>query len=259
MKTACRCPSFALPHAFMGKCSGVSEGIYASLNCGPGSEDNPENVAENRRRAAHHISGSADTPMVSCYQVHGVNVIEVTTDWGDDRPKADAMVTKERGIILSILTADCAPVIFADEQAGVIGAAHAGWKGALSGVLANTVKAMVKLGAERSRIRAAIGPCIHQESYEVESDFRSHFADIDSGFASYFQRGKDIEHYHFDLPSFVKSQLKREAIDHVWTARPDTYISDDHFSYRRSTHRREMDYGRQLSGIMRPVVNLRHP
>ncbi|MBV1900189.1 MAG: peptidoglycan editing factor PgeF [Kordiimonadaceae bacterium] len=254
MKTSSHCPSFSLPHAFMGKCNGVSTGLYTSLNCGPGSNDDPANITENRRIAAADISDNKDTPLVSCYQVHGSKVVEVTTSWGDDRPKADAMVTQERGIILGILTADCAPVLLSEEQSGVVGAAHAGWKGALTGVLTNTIDAMVALGAVRERIRTAIGPCIHQENYEVKSDFRSHFADIDPVFVSFFDKGKDVDHYYFDLPGFVKAQLKQEGINHVWTARSDTYESSNHFSYRRATHKREPDYGRQVSGIMRPLV-----
>ncbi|MEX0300266.1 MAG: polyphenol oxidase family protein, partial [Kordiimonas sp.] len=156
------------------------------------------------------------------------------------------------GLILGILTADCTPVLFTDEKAGVVGVAHAGWKGALTGVLSNTILAMEKLGADRADIRTAIGPTIHQDSYEVGADFRAHFADIESGFASYFNRGKDVEHYQFDLPGFVRDQLKSQDIRHIWNARIDTYKSADHFSYRRTTHLKEPDYGRQLSGIMLP-------
>lgn len=247
-----KCPSFDFPHAFLSREGGVSQGIYESLNCGPGSNDDPSNVAENRRIAASFISGRRDTPLVSCYQIHSAEVVVATSDWDTDRPKADAMVTKQPGLILGILTADCTPVLFVDEEAGVIGAAHAGWKGALTGVLGNTLKVMEQLGARRSEVRAAIGPTIHQESYEVQSDFRAHFADIESGFASFFNKGTDVDHYQFDLPGFVKGQLKSEGVNHIWDSQVDTYKSPDHFSYRRTTHLKEPDYGRQLSAIMLP-------
>lgn len=240
------------PHAFLSKNSGVSRGIYDSLNCGPGSEDEAANVDENRRIAASLISGRRDTPILSCYQIHSADIVEVTANWLEDRPKADAMVTSVPGLILGILTADCTPVLFADEEAGVIGAAHAGWKGALTGVLANTVNAMEKLGAKRSRITAAVGPTIHQESYEVKAEFRSHFVDIDPVFASFFEQGHDVDHYQFDLPGFVSMQLRSQGLENIWHADIDTYKSVDHFSYRRTTHLHEPDYGRQLSGIMLP-------
>jgi len=248
-----RCPSFAAPHAFFSRNGGVSKGVYASLNCGPGSKDEPTNVAVNRCLAASYISGDKNTPLLTCYQIHSATIVVATNDWDNNRPKADAVVTNTPGLILGILTADCTPVLFIDDEAGVIGAAHAGWKGALTGVLENTLAEMEKLGAVRSKIRTAIGPTIHPDSYEVQSDFRAHFADSDSSYASFFSRGKDVEHYQFDLPAFVKMQLKTHGVDHIWDAKIDTYQSDDHFSYRRSTHKKEADYGRQLSAIMLPI------
>lgn len=248
-----KCPSFAFPHAFLSKNSGASSGVYESLNCGPGSNDDPANVAENRRIAANIISERRDTPVLSCYQEHSPAVVRADMDWGEDRPKADAMVSNTPGLILGILTADCTPVLFVDEVAGVIGAAHAGWKGALTGVLENTIAEMVSLGANRNSIRTAIGPTIHQASYEVKSEFRAHFLEFDMAYASFFEKGRDVDHYQFDLPGFVQNKLKLSGINHIWHANVDTYKSGNHFSYRRTTHLREQDYGRQLSAIMIPV------
>ncbi len=252
MDNLIKCPSFAFTHAFLSRRGGVSEDVYASLNCGPGSNDIPANVAENRRVAAKLISGSQRTPLLTCYQIHSAKVVEVTHDWGSDRPKADALVTAKPDLILGVLTADCTPVLFTDENAGVVGVAHAGWKGALTGVLTNTLNAMEKLGADRADIRTAIGPTIHQDSYEVGADFRAHFADTESGFASYFNKGQDVDHYQFDLPGFIEGQLRSLDVRHIWNARVDTYTSPNHFSYRRATHHKDDDYGRQLSGIMLP-------
>lgn len=238
------------PHGFFSRRGGVSKGLYESLNCGPGSEDDPANVAENRRIAAAEISGRRDTPLLSCYQIHSDKVVVATGDWGDDRPKADAIVTNRPNLILGILTADCTPVLFADEKNGVIGAAHAGWKGALYGVLGNTVAEMEKLGAARDHIRAAVGPTIHQASYEVTNPFLTDFEKEEAAYRQFFKEGKDAEHWQFDLPGFVLSVLGGLNLKHVWHTDIDTYSSTDHFSYRRTTHKNESDYGRQLSAIM---------
>jgi len=243
-------PSLTCPHAFFSRTGGVSTGLYTGLNCGPGSNDDPTAVAANRRIAAEHLSGSPDTPVLSCYQVHGREVVVALEDWGTDRPKADAMVTNQPGLILGILTADCTPVLFEDAEAGVIGAAHAGWKGALMGVTDATVRAMEALGARRERIRAAVGPTIHQASYEVDLDFRDRFTAEQMDFDRFFLPGKDPWHVQFDLPGFVKYRLETDDVESVWMAGVDTYTSEDHFSYRRTTHRKEADYGRQLSAIM---------
>lgn len=237
-------------HGFFTRRGGISSGLYQSLNCGPGSDDDPANVAENRRIAAAQISGRRDTPLLSCYQIHGSEVVVATGDWGEDRPQADAIVTNRPGLILGILTADCTPVLFADEKAGVIGAAHAGWKGALGGVLENTIVAMEQLGATRANIMAAIGPTIHQPSYEVSLPFRDNFITKNSGFGLFFLPGADKSHLQFDLPGFVKSQLEKANISRVWNSDIDTYASEDHFSYRRATHKDEPDYGRQVSAVM---------
>jgi len=238
------------PHGFLSKQDGVSAGIYDGLNCGPGSNDDPDNVRENRRIAATLIAGRRDTPLVSCYQIHSNEVVVVSSDWGEDRPKADAMVTKQPGIILGILTADCTPVLFEDASAGVVAAAHAGWKGALSGVIENTVAAMEGCGADRVNIAAAIGPTIQQTSYEVDSGFEARFVDVDPRFSQFFTPGQDTDHRQFNLPAFVEDRLTTANITAVVNSGIDTYASENHFSYRRTTHRDEPDYGRQLSGIM---------
>lgn len=238
------------PHGFLSREDGVSSGLYQGLNCGPGSNDDPDLVRENRRIAASLISGRRDTPLLSCYQVHGAHVVEVHADWDEERPKADAMVTHVHGVLLGILTADCVPVLFAEADAGVIGAAHAGWKGALKGVLENTLDAMERLGAVRSNIRAAVGPCIQQPSYEVGAEMRAEFLASRKDAERFFEPGQDESHFQFDLSGFVTERLDASGIANVWRSDIDTYSSDSHFSFRRTTHRGEADYGRQISAIM---------
>lgn len=250
MTSLLTCPAFHMSHGFFGRSGGCSTGLYAGLNCGPGSKDQAANVSENRARAAKALSGERGTPVLSCYQVHGREVATVTRDWAEGRPKADAMVTDQPGLILGILTADCTPVLFEDACAGVIGAAHAGWQGALKGVTDATLSAMETLGASRDRIHAAIGPTIAQASYEVGADFRDRFTAESPDFERFFVPGKDTRHLQFDLPGFVEHRLKSAGVAAVWSAGLDTYASPDHFSYRRTTHRKEADYGRQLSAIM---------
>jgi len=247
-----KAPNMSFPHAFLSRQDGVSTGLYAGLNCGPGSNDDAEAIAQNRRIAAGLVSGSEKTPVLSCYQVHGNTAVAVARDWGDDRPKADAMVTNVPGLILGILTADCCPVLFADEHAGVVGAAHAGWGGAIGGIVGSTVAAMEGLGANRANIHAAIGPTIAQPSYEVGTEFRDRFKDADPDFERFFSPGKDSLHFQFDLPAYVRSKLEAEGISDIFDTEVDTYTSKHHFSYRRTTHRKEPDYGRQLSAIMLP-------
>lgn len=238
------------PHAFLSRSDGVSTGIYRGLNCGSGSNDDPSLVAENRRIAASIISNRRDTPMLSLYQIHSAEVAVVEGDWGATRPKADAMVTRTPGIILGILTADCTPVLFEDAKAGVVGAAHAGWKGAFGGVIENALNAMVKLGSKPKDIVAVIGPTIAQASYEVDSGFRQKFINTSQGNSRFFTPGKDSEHFQFNLPAYVKNRLVNAGCGHVHDTAIDTYTSACHFSYRRTTHKDEPDYGRQLSGIM---------
>lgn len=239
-----------ISYGFLARDGGVSSGIYAGLNCGLGSNDDPQTVATNRKRASELISGDQATPLLSCYQVHGNTVCEVDTDWGNDRPKADGMVTCTPGIILGILTADCTPVLFADPDAGVVGAAHAGWKGALCGVLENTIATMETLGAKRENTIAMIGPTIHQQSYEVSKAFRDNFLTNDAAYEQFFATGRDSEHCQFNLPAFVAYRLKNAQVASVKDTNVDTYTSEAHFSYRRTTHRQEPDYGRQVSAIM---------
>lgn len=244
------CPDIAYPHGFLSNEGGISSGVYTSLNCGPGSNDAPDNIIENRKRVAEKLSGGRETPLLSLYQHHSSDVITVTDGWGEDRPKADAMVTNKPGLILGILTADCTPVLFADTKNGVVGAAHAGWKGALGGVLENTVAAMEALGSDRQEITTAIGPTIHAESYEVTRDFLDTFTASASAYDQFFSTGKDADHLQFNLPGFVTDRLKASEINSIWNAAIDTYTSPNHFSYRRTTHKNEADYGRQVSAIM---------
>jgi len=238
-------------HGFFTRRGGVSGGIYASLNCGPGSEDDKANVGENRRRVAHAL-GQGSAPLLTLYQVHSHHAVTVTAPFDDgERPHADALITNRPGLVIGVLTADCAPVLFADIEAGVIAAAHAGWKGALTGVIGSTVTEMVKLGARPANIRAAIGPAIAQASYEVSSDFRSHFLDHDPAFGRFFAEGDRAQHWQFDLEGFVADRLAEAGVGIIDPLGLDTYGNDgDFFSYRRTTHRREADYGRQVSAIV---------
>lgn len=238
-------------HAFFTREGGVSGGIYSSLNCGAGSNDNPDHVLENKRRAAARFDLPEDR-LVTLYQVHSPEVVEVTdpAPIRADRPQADAMVTRTPNIALGILTADCTPVLFADPENGVIGAAHAGWRGALGGVLERTIEAMENLGADRATIRASVGPCISQESYQVGADFPAPFLDADPAAADLFRPDGDTGKYLFDLRGFVLRKLKQATLDDVDAVAIDTYASDTQFfSYRRTCHRSEDDYGRGLSAI----------
>lgn len=237
-------------HGFHTRENGVSTGIYASLNCGPGSRDDPNAVVENRVRALAGL-GLGKAELVTCYQVHSPNVVVVEAPWTQvEAPKADAMVTTQPGIVLGVLTADCAPVLFADVEAGVIGAAHAGWKGAQGGVLKATVSEMVQLGAKAERIHAVVGPCIHQESYEVGEELRLQVIAASSWADWCFEPATRPGHFQFDLPSYVSGELQRLDLATVEVLDHDTY-GEEHlfFSYRRTTHNQESDYGRQISMI----------
>ena len=242
----------AISHGFLTRCGGASKGIYEGLNCGIGSDDVAENVIENRQRVAKHLSGQRETPLLSCYQIHSNKVVTLDAPWAEsDKPKADAMVTNIPGIILGILTADCAPVLFHDPKANVIGAAHAGWQGALYGVVENTIAAMEALGADRTTIKAAVGPSIGPKSYEVGEDFYQKVIDEDKSYSQFFWAGCDHSHHQFDLPRFVKAQLEQAGITNPWISDHDTYVSESlYYSYRRSCHKSEPDYGRQLSAII---------
>lgn len=237
----------SLTHGFFGREGGVSAGIYASLNCGPGSKDDPAHVASNRARVAGALGMRPDR-LCTLYQIHSAAVQVVEQPWEGTPPQADAMVTKTPGVLLGILTADCAPMLFADVQAGVIGAAHAGWKGAVGGVVENTVTAMESLGAERERIVAVVGPTIAQASYEVGAEFIARFAAEDQ--ARFFVPAARAEHYQFDLPGFVVQSAQRAGIAQVESLGLDTCANPtQYFSYRRTTLAGEPDYGRQISSI----------
>jgi polyphenol oxidase len=235
-------------HGFLGRKGGISTGIYAGLNVGIGSADERAVVLENRRLAAEAVL--PDAPIARVYQIHSADVVTVTdiTDQNDP-PKGDAMVTKTPGILLGILTADCVPVLFVDHDAGVIGAAHAGWKGAITGVTDNTISAMEALGADRARIMCAVGPCIAQKSYEVDAEFFERFAENDAANERFFGSGKP-GHYQFDIEGYVAARLAAAGIGKVECLGEDTYSQPDRFfSYRRSCHLNEPGYGRQISLI----------
>jgi YfiH family protein len=244
-------------HGFFGRTGGVSQGLYASLNCGPGSGDARTHVIENRRRVRERLGADA---LVTLGQVHSANVVTVTRPWEigatptEDKlriPLGDAMVTAVPGIALGILTADCAPILFADTEAGVIGAAHAGWKGAIGGVIANTLAAMEALGARRSRIGCAVGPCISQANYEVGPEFRARFVGEDARFARFFVAAERADHHRFDLAGFAAGQLAAAGVDRIETRDACTYARPaDFFSFRRATHAGETDYGREISAIV---------
>lgn len=238
-----------IAHGFFGREGGVSTGAYASLNCGPGSDDAPEAVAENRRRAVAALGPNLE--LASVYQIHSPKAVTVTRAWEmSERPQADAMVTATPGIALSILTADCAPVLFADSKARVIGAAHAGWKGAVGGVVESTLTEMESLGAIRGNIRAAVGPCISQPNYEVGAEFRETFLQHDSANAGFFILSDRAGHFRFDLEGYVVHRLHDARIANPVALSACTYArEDDYFSFRRATHRREPDNGRQISLI----------
>jgi hypothetical protein len=239
-----------LRHGFFTRNGGVSEGIYSSLNCGLGSGDDPAKVSENRTRAM----GRLDLPVLALatvYQHHSADVVRVEAPWPQAaRPKADAMVTVRPDVALGIGTADCAPVLFADAAAGVIGAAHAGWRGAVGGVLEATVRAMTELGAEPAHIHAAIGPTIGQASYEVGPEFPAPFLAQDPGNARFFVASKRAGYFMFDLPAYVAARLRRLGLGAVEDVARDTCAeADQFFSYRRTTLAGEKDYGRGLSAI----------
>jgi YfiH family protein len=238
-----------VPHGFLGRRGGVSQGAAAGLNVGHGADDAVEAVAENRRRAVDAVLPGA--ALATVYQVHSPDVVQVIDPWPHaERPHADAMVTDRPGLLLGIVTADCAPVLLADREAGVIGAAHAGWKGAIGGVLQETVAAMEELGAQRARIQAGIGPAIAQKSYEVGPEFPQPFIDRDRANARFFTTSARCRHFMFDLVGFVEKELNALGLGSVALAGNDTCAeSDNFFSYRRTTLAKEPDYGRQISVI----------
>lgn len=236
-----------LTHGFFTRKGGASSGIFQGLNCGQGSSDQSEAVAVNRDRVAQRL-GVPLRALMGVHQIHSADVITVSAPW-DTPPRADAMVTDRPGIALCVLTADCQPVLLADMSAGVIGAAHAGWRGALSGVLGNTVHAMVALGARADRITAVIGPTISQRAYEVDPDFRLAFLADDPTHARFFGPGNGSK-VQFDLPAFGLHQLARAGVGQAcWTGHCTYSDAGQFFSYRRSVHGHEADYGRLISAI----------
>ncbi len=236
-------------HGFFGREGGVSTGIYASLNAGTGSGDDPANVQENRRRIAATFGVERDH-LVGVHQIHSPTAEFVTAPWQGERPHADALVTTTPNLVISILTADCTPILFADAEAGVIGAAHAGWRGALNGVIERTVRLMEERGARRTHIAAAIGPCIHQASYEVGPEFEAEFLAADSAFARFFVPGAG-DRRRFDLPGFCALRLAAAGISQIETLPLDTYAHATQLhSHRRSVHEKAGDYGRNCSAIM---------
>jgi YfiH family protein len=240
-----------VPHGFLGRRGGVSQGICSGLNVGLGSQDDPSAIAENRRLAIEAVAPGAR--LVTLYQVHSAEAVYVTAPYPDEaRPHADAMVTDRPGLVLGILTADCAPVLFADVEAGVVAAAHAGWKGAFGGVVEATLAEMEQRGADRARIAAAVGPCIARRSYEVDDAFLRRFTAAEPEHERFFSLGRD-GHHQFDLEGFVLSRLATAGLTQVEALGEDTYAQPDRFfSYRRATHRGEPTYGRQISLIALP-------
>lgn len=239
----------AVPHGFLGRRGGMSEGVLTGLNVGWGSGDHRDAIAENRRRAIEAVLPGAQ--LVTVHQVHSATVVEAG-DWSEmDRPQADALVTDRPDILLGILTADCAPILLADAEAGVIGAAHAGWRGAVAGVAEATVAAMEEIGARRERIAAAVGPCIGVVHYEVDDDFRERFLAEDPANDRFFADGRPKP--HFDLEALVVATLAKAGVRRVDALGLDTYAEPDRFySYRRATHRGQPTYGRQVSLIGLP-------
>lgn len=237
-------------HAFFTRMGGVSEGIYATLNGGLGSGDDPERVLRNRALMAEQIGIEAEN-LVSLHQVHSATVVTATAPWARaERPRADGVVTRVPHLALGILTADCGPVLFADHASGVIGACHAGWGGAIGGVLEATVDAMVALGAEREAIVAVLGPTIGPTAYEVGPEFKARFLAAEAANERHFVPSAREGHALFDLPAYIVARLEATGIGEVGNVGQCTYSDEERFfSYRRTTHRGEPDYGRQISAI----------
>ncbi len=239
-----------LRHAFFSRDGGVSDGIYAGLNGGIGSNDAPANVAENRRRMAQQM-GVMPEHFLTLFQVHSPDVIVASAPWNtSSRPRADAIVTRTEGLAIGVTAADCGPILFVDPNARVIGAAHAGWKGALTGIVESTVEAMEKLGAERASIVAAIGPLIRQHSYEVGSEFIERFVEADAENAVFFLPATREGHAMFDLAGLIRKRLENAGVLFIDDIGIDTYSDERFFSYRRSVHRKEPDYGRHVHAIV---------
>jgi YfiH family protein len=239
-----------LRHAFFDRDGGVSDGIYQSLNGGIGSQDDPSHVTENRRRMAAQL-GVTPTRFLTAFQIHSPDVVTVTAPWDTaSRPRVDALVTSTEGLAIGVTAADCGAILFIDPSARVIGAAHAGWKGALTGVLESTVAAMEKLGAERAGIVAAIGPLIRQHSYEVGGEFVERFTLADADNAGFFIPSSRENHAMFDLAGLIRMRLENAGVLMIDDTGVDTYSDERFYSYRRSVHRGEPDYGRHVHAIV---------
>lgn len=238
-------------HGFFTRQGGVSTGLYASLNCGFGSGDQPANVQENRRRVVAKL-GVDDCQLLTVRQVHSNRTVIADRPWArEDAPEADAIVTATSGLAVAVLTADCTPILFCDAEAGVIGAAHAGWKGAKSGIVASVIEAMESLGASRESIHVAIGPTISQRSYEVGHDFRQSFLDDHPDHSVFFTIPAISDKPYFDLPEFCRYHIIGSGCQQVDDLKLCTYENESlFFSFRRTTHRKEADYGRQISAIV---------
>jgi hypothetical protein len=239
-----------LRHAFFSREGGVSRGIYAGLNGGIGSNDDPAHVHENRRRMAEQMCVRPEH-LLTAFQIHSPDVAIASIPWDTaTRPRADAIVTRTEGLAIGVTAADCGPVLLADPKARVIGAAHAGWKGALTGVVESTIEAMDKLGAERANIVAAIGPLIRQQSYEVGNEFVERFLETDAENTLFFLPATREGHAMFDLAGFIRKRLENAGVFVVDDLGIDTYSDERFFSYRRSVHRKEADYGRHIHAIV---------
>jgi polyphenol oxidase len=237
-------------HAFFTRKGGVSDGLYKSLNAGIGSNDAPANVSKNRARMAGAVGVRPDC-LLTCYQIHSPEVVTVTKPWpADARPRADALVTSVPGLAIAVSTADCGPVLLADERARVVGAAHAGWRGAFTGVIEATLKAMEQSGAERANIVAALGPMIRQSNYEVGPEFIARFKADDDIHEQFFRPAGRAGHALFDLAGYITARLIRAGVTRIQDVDRCTYADPEtYFSYRRSVHRGESDYGRHLNAI----------
>ena len=237
-------------HRFFGRQGGYSKGIFASLNCGLGSGDDRATVVRNREIVAKTLGGT-EPQIVTTYQVHSAEAINVTKPWKhNERPKVDGMVTNVPGVILGTLTADCGPVLFADHRAGVIGSAHAGWKGALTGITDATVLQMETLGARRENIVAVLGPTISKVAYEVGPEFIQRYFEVSEANKKFFTESVKKDHYMFDLPAYLINRMKAFGIGTVIDTALCTYSDEQgYFSYRRTSHRKEKDYGRQIAAI----------
>jgi purine-nucleoside/S-methyl-5'-thioadenosine phosphorylase / adenosine deaminase len=237
-----------LRHAFFTREGGVSDGIYEGLNGGLGSNDDAAHVAENRRRMAEQM-GVAPDRFLSLHQIHSPDAVVATGPWIGAKPRADALVTRTEGLAIGVTAADCGPILFVDPAARVIGAAHAGWKGALTGIIESTVDAMEKLGADRSGVVAAIGPLIRQHSYEVGGEFVERFLDVAADNAAYFIPAERSGHSMFDLAGYIRMRLENAGVLMIDDIGVDTYSDERFYSYRRSVHRKETDYGRHVHAI----------